>query len=121
MKRIFSLGIVPIFLLFLWGCVKDTSLQEISAVSTTVSATSSPEIYWYGLGWGCVQRDLAVGAYSRVEIDGSDFITSSEGSLVTGYYENKELRIIKIAVYQSRHKLRTHIQRLTTLSRCGII
>jgi hypothetical protein len=74
MKKVFILGAAA-FLLFLWGCTQGDSPQE-------------EPVYW-PYGGVIAHRNDRMSSYSRAEIDGCDFITSSEGSLVTGYYENE--------------------------------
>lgn len=51
------------------------------------------------------QRNQEVDIYQRVEVCANDFIVSSEGSIVVGYFKNEELRIVNITVFQSRHRV----------------
>ena len=101
MKKLFCLYCIVCLLAVISGCGKyDVLIETTTTVTTT---TTSPPILWRG--WPCAFRDNRLDIYTRKEVDGSDVVTSSEGSLVTGYYERKELRIIKITVYQSRHQV----------------
>jgi len=99
MKKASVLSCAFLFLLLLWGCTKSEALQE--TLSTPPTASSA--VQWRGRPYAF--RDNRLDVYVRKEIEGPDFIQSSEDSLLTGYYENEQLRIIKIAVYQSRHQV----------------
>ena len=77
-------------------------LWEYSA-GTLKMVTPSPTVYWRG--WPYAFRENMLDVYLLKEIEDNDFIQSSEGSLVAGYYKNEELRIIKITVCQSRHQV----------------
>jgi len=89
------------FLLIILLCFGACGTGENTTEESTQASTTFDWLY----GGVCAHRNDMMDIYTLIEIDGSDLITSSEGSLVTGYYENQELRIVKIAVYQSRHKV----------------
>ena len=103
MKRFFALSVISVFML-LWGCTQGEFPQD-THVATTTDATiiTSPPVYWRN--WPSAFRDNRRDTYTRIEIEGSDLFQSSEGSLVVGYYENKELKIIILTIYQSRHQV----------------
>jgi len=96
-----------IFLLLCLGaCGGFNAPIEVGMTHTVIESSSVFPLYWQRpYGGVCAHRNSMLDRYSLIEIEGSDLIMSSEGSSLTGYYANKELRIIKIAVYQSRHQV----------------
>ena len=97
MKNLLCLYCILFLFMGLAGCGEPDS--PIEAATTT--ANTLP-LYWRGWPYGqvCAQRDLAIDTYSVREIDGSEMIRSTEGSDITGYYdENNQLQIMEIAVY----------------------
>jgi len=104
MKKLMSMFCILFLSIGISSC--DEFHSPDAATTFAVAESSTPLFYWYSpYGGVCAHRNDRMDTYNRAEIEGSDLIMSSEGSLLTGYYENDELRIIKIAVYQSRHKV----------------
>jgi len=101
-KRIFALGFAFAFQLLLWGCTTCESPQDTPAITAITTSATSTKVYWrWPYGHACALRDRAVDAYRQVEIDGNDLIQSTEGSSITGYYdEDKQLQIMEIIIYR---------------------
>ena len=92
-----------IFVLFLGfsACNESELSNENTSPATTTRGSSMP-LYWRGwpYGYACALRDRAIETYTQIEIDGSELIGSTEGSVIIGYYDKDEqLQIVKIAVY----------------------
>jgi len=97
MKKFLSLCCFLFLVAGLVACGESNAPAE----SVTTESNALP-LYWRGWPYGqvCAQRDRAMDSYNKIEIDGSNLIASTEGSTISGYFDDdRQLQIMEIIIY----------------------